>query len=91
MDSLHNNWIIQEEFMSLSFSYMCFVIKHQLDQNPSLSENNLFDSEPYNYIFNGSTVFLDSPALYNSHIKLKHILSNLEKFDRGLLEILNFA
>ncbi len=48
-----------KEYLSLSFSFMTFVIKEKIEQGDVLQKNNIFDPEPYNYIFNKSTSFLD--------------------------------
>lgn len=38
---------------------MSFVIKDKIEMEDALQQNNIFDPEPYNYIFNKSTSFLD--------------------------------
>jgi hypothetical protein len=38
---------------------MSFVIKDKIEMEDTLQQNNIFDPEPYNYIFNKSTSFLD--------------------------------
>lgn len=47
--------------MALPFSYMSFVIRDKLD-NPAADMDlpDIFDPEPYHYLFNKSTIFMDS-------------------------------
>lgn len=60
MDSKNHNWLILEEYLALPFSYMSFVIKNAIEQNPiEHQEKCVFDPEPYNYLLNRSNSFLD--------------------------------
>jgi hypothetical protein len=36
VDSKNHNWIVLGEFLSLSFSYMTFVIKDKIEKNDPL-------------------------------------------------------
>jgi len=47
-----------EEFLSLPFSYMTFVIKKKIEDEDEAVLENEFDPEPYNYIFNKATSFI---------------------------------
>ena len=60
VDSKNHNWLIIQRYLSLSFSYMSFVIMDAIEKNHSYIKKNQFDVEPYNYIFNKSNAFLDS-------------------------------
>lgn len=44
---------------------MSFVIKDKIENEDFLQQNNIFDAEPYNYIFNKSTSFLDGTFVQN--------------------------
>jgi hypothetical protein len=46
------------EYIGLPFSYMTFVIKEEMEDVVDFS-NYAFDIEPYNYIINQTTCFLD--------------------------------
>lgn len=60
MDSKNHNWMILEEFLVTPFSYMCFVIKNHIETASDDSRKDyLFDPEPYNYLLNKSSSFLD--------------------------------
>lgn len=53
---------------------MSFVIKKSIGMNATQNKGNVFDPEPYNYIFNNSTFFLDNPVIYGSHKTLSETL-----------------
>ena len=59
-DSYGHNWMILNEYISLPYSYMTFVIKHKIEIDCELQRGNQFDVEPYNYVHNRSTAFIDS-------------------------------
>ena len=60
MDGKNHNWLIMEEYMSLPFSYMTFVIKNYLENSQKEQFTQYkFDPEPYNYLLNKSSSFLD--------------------------------
>ena len=46
----------------------------KLNKGDKSSAENIFDPEPYNYLFNKSTVFIDSEFVYNDHKRLETIL-----------------
>lgn len=69
-DVNNHNWILlNNHFINLAFSYMTFVIKHRLEiicpvhklvHSEQVNLKNLrFDVEPYNFIFNRKSFFLD--------------------------------
>ena len=70
VDSKNHNWLILLEFLSLSFSYMSFVIKDKIENNDKYQKLNVFDLEPYNYIFNRSTSFLDGNFIKDDYVQL---------------------
>lgn len=61
MDSKNHNWMILEEYLAVPFSYMSFVIKDFIEKTTRDKRVNfVFDPEPYNYLMNRSSSFLDS-------------------------------
>jgi hypothetical protein len=70
-DHKKHNWIIKKQCMSLGFSYMSFVIKEEIEQ--SEGNSNHFDIES-NYIFNRSSVFLDSQYVSEDHFTLEYMM-----------------
>jgi len=55
-----HDWLIMDNYLSLSYSYMNFVIKDMIERSDPNITNRTFDLEPYNYIFNKRTCFTDS-------------------------------
>lgn len=77
MNAHDQNWILFTDYMSLSFSFMTFVIKDSLtDQN--LPRNGNLDIEAYNYNINRKTFLTcnNFVAMYSN--SLKKILTFLE-------------
>ena len=73
VDGKNHNWLIFDGFISLSFSYMSFVIKDKIEKyDPSLGKT--FDPEPYNYIYNKSTSFIDGDFVCKDHQQLNYVL-----------------
>ena len=54
-------------------------------------EENIFDPEPYNYLFNKSTVFIDSEFVFKDHRRLENVLQKFEQKDTELLGILSYC
>jgi hypothetical protein len=54
-----HNWIIFRNFISMSFSYMTFVIKDNFDRNSFTMADYLFDLEGYDYVLNRNTIFTE--------------------------------
>ena len=52
LDGKNHNWMIFQEFISIPFSYMAFVILDKIEIEDELTKGNYFDLEPYNYLFN---------------------------------------
>jgi hypothetical protein len=69
-DGKNCNWLVMKEFIYIPFSYMTFVIKDKIETNCEIQIGNAFDPEPYNYIFNNSTCFLDDEFVENDHSQL---------------------
>lgn len=91
MDSKNHNWLIFEEYLSLPFSYMTFVIKDKIEKEDPSVQDNEFDPEPYNYIFNKSTSFIEGNFVVEDHFQLKKVLTNFEIIEPSNLEILNYT
>ena len=51
----------------------------------------MFDVEPYNYIHNRSTAFIDSKFVRDDFIKLQEVLENLSKLDVNYLNYLHYT
>lgn len=82
--------LIFDNYLSLSFSYMSFVIKDMIERNDPHVKLNQFDIEPYNYLFNKRTSFTDDCALL--HIDdLKEVLDNFSNEGSEMLSILNYT
>ena len=63
---VNNNWLVLRQYICLPFSYMTFVIKEEMDNKVSFDEV-AFDIEPYNYIINQSSCFLDGNLSKNNY------------------------
>ena len=82
--------MIFEEYLSLSFSYMTFVILDNIE-NRDKRFDNYFDPKPYNYICYRSTSFMDGNFVSKDHSQLKDVLCEFEKIDPNLLEIIHYT
>ena len=91
VDAKNHNWLILQGYMSLPFSYMTFVIKEKIEDNDPLQQGNKFDIEPWNYIFNKSTSFIEGNFVTEDHRQLEYVLSELEKIHPDHLEILHYV
>lgn len=67
---------------------MTFAIKDKLETGCINQIGNAFDPEPYNYIFNNSTCFLDDEFVENDHSQLQNVLSNFLRIDIDMLDLL---
>lgn len=72
-----------QEYLSLPFSYMTFVMMSQIEeesinQYSGKSYNIQFDPVAFNYLFNKGTSFLDCKFLMNDKTTLDSVLSNLK-------------
>ena len=64
------------------------MIKEKIERNDSALKTNVFDPEPYNYIFNKGTSFTDGDFVYTDHRQLERVLKNFAKINPDLLEII---
>lgn len=63
-------------------------MKNKIESKDKLAQLNEFDPEPYNYLYNKSTSFLDGNMVRNNHAELEHVLSNFSRIDPDLFELL---
>ena len=92
MDAKNHNWVILEEHLAIPFSYMSFVIKNFIETVPEDQRSSYqFDPEPYNYLLNKSTSFLDGCFVKTDPAQLHYILSSFDQLDAGYLEQLHYC
>lgn len=89
-DGKNHNWLIFEEYIATPFSYMTFVIRDKIGEGDA-KFGEIFDPEPFQYLFNKSSSFLDDIFVALDHKKLEEILNNFKRIDEDLLEILNYS
>lgn len=58
IDFKNHNWVLLKDCLSLSFSYLTFVMQDKIENNDPCMDGNVFDITPYNYIFNKNTCFI---------------------------------
>jgi hypothetical protein len=59
-DGKNHNWLLFDSYLALPFSYMSFMIKDKFEKkDPIVLQDNSFDIEPVNYLFNKSSSFMD--------------------------------
>ena len=87
-DYKNHNWLIYKEYISLSFSYLTFMIMNKLEKNDKSAKENHFDVVPYDYIFNKSTSFLDGNFVSKDSEQLERVLLNFKRVNPLLLELL---
>lgn len=58
VDYVNHNWMLFNEYLSLSFSFMTLVIRDRFQKEDTYEdENYIFDEEQYNFIINRRTCF----------------------------------
>ena len=70
---------------------MSFAIKQDLEQREGQNEDNLFDIEAYNYLFNSRSSFMDGKFLREDTDELSHVLEHLQILNPAHLSILNYV
>ena len=90
-DGKNHNWMVFDSYLSLPFSYMSFMIKDKLEKKDHILDNNIFDSEPYTYIFNKSTSFMDDTFTRQSTVELQQALREMHKRNPKSLGILKYS
>lgn len=88
VDAVNHNWVLFDDYLALPFSYMSFVIKDHFERKLIGLKQNVFDPEPYSYLFNKSTVFMDGSFVQDDDRQLRYVLHNLQKLDHNYLSIL---
>jgi len=90
-DNEGHEWIYLRDYISLSYSYMTFVIKNKIQEESDtyLQDDYLFDLEQYNYIINRKTALTDGKVTAD-HDKLQYILKKFEETDPVLLEQIQY-
>ena len=74
--------------INLSFSFMTFVIKENVDRLGFA--NQVFDLEGYDYVLNSDNIFTEGNLVKTQFEKLQFILKFFEQIDPLLLEHLHF-
>jgi len=88
-DYKNHNWLMfKGQYISLPFCYMTFVIKDKIEKKDKYQKGNVFDPEPYNYLFNMGTSFTDGNFVRNDHKQLERVLFNFSQIDPDLLELM---
>lgn len=92
-DGEHCNWILMNNYVALPYSYMCFVVQESHFNIPEQLTYNVFDLAPYNYLFNGSSAFLNMLNMKSDIVRMQlpYVLEQMYKLDKDHLCILNFA
>jgi len=91
-DTAQHSWLYLRDYISLSYSYMTFVIKKKFDDEDVdyTNDDYLFDLEQYNYMLNRKTALSESSAATADHDKLLYILRSFEEIDPVLLEQIQY-
>ena len=79
-DGKNHNWLLFEEYLSLPFCFLTFSFKEKEDQGLS-NKLNVFDVEPFNYLFNKMSPFMDGKLLRDNFELLEKVLYNFEARD----------
>ena len=70
---------------------MTFVIKDKIEKNDELQNGNIFDIEPWNYIFNKSTCFIEGDFVVENYRQLESVLKEMATINPSHLEILHYT
>lgn len=79
------------EYLNMSFSYMCFVIQEKIENDEFSAEHDVFDYTPYNYIFNKSTAFIGLTFLLDDHRLFEDVLEKMYNENVTLIELIKYA
>lgn len=69
---------------------MTFVIKDEIEKKNKDLIGNFFDIEPYNYVRNKSTSFLDGSFVKNNYRELKSVLKNMKKLNPNYIDLITY-
>jgi hypothetical protein len=87
----NHNWILFNEYLSLSFSFMTFVIRGKSQQEKGVPKDDyFFDGLQYCFVLNQRTVFTCDNFVGENYQKLSRILKSMEEFNPILLEQLHY-
>lgn len=89
-DGKNHNWLLFDEYMTTPFSYMTFAIKDKIEKHDPCMLENRFDPEPYNYLFNRSSSFMDSSFTKKNHEELQQVLEYFDQNEDANLELLTY-
>jgi len=70
---------------------MTFVIGREIEQGADQLLKRAFDPEPFTFVLNKQTCFTQGNWLISDYSRLKSVLSNLERINPNLLEMLHFT
>ena len=75
-DYVNHNWILFNEYLTLSFSFMTLVIRDQAQRTNEYMNNKkfVFDVEQYNFIINRRTCFTCDNFVGENFDKLSYVL-----------------
>jgi hypothetical protein len=76
--------------MSLSYSFMTFVVRGKGQQSSFDDADYFFDETQYNFILNRRTVFTCDNFVGENYEKLLFVLQHMEQFNPVLLEQLHY-
>ena len=86
IDGTGHAWLFLQGFISLSYSYMTFVINREMSQKTNfLNDDYIFDAEQYNYMINSRNA-LTNKDLINNSVKLQYVLQKFYETDSILLD-----
>mmetsp|Transcript_8198 Transcript_8198/g.12567 ORF Transcript_8198/g.12567 Transcript_8198/m.12567 type:complete len:339 (+) Transcript_8198:3974-4990(+) len=90
-DYKNHNWILFNEYLSLSFSFMTLVIRGRSQEEENyLDEDYIFDPEQFTFIINRKNCFTCDNFVGEDYEKLNYVLRKFEENDPVLLEQLHY-
>lgn len=92
IDGKNHNWLLFEEYLSLPFSYVTFMIRDKLDllKERDRIKYYTFNKTPFNYVFNKSSGFMDGNLVTDDHLRLDRVLDQISRVSHKHLGILNY-
>lgn len=92
IDGKNHNWLLFEEYLSMPFSYVTFMIRDKLDleKEQERIKNFQFNMHPFNYVFNKSSGFMDGNLVTDDHLRLNRVLDQISRISNMHLGILNY-
>lgn len=87
-----HSWVFLRDYISLSYSYMTFVIKKRFDDDEVdyTNEDFVFDLEQYNYLIACRTALTETKMATADHDRLQYILQKFKEIDPVLLEQIQY-